>query len=100
MATDTDETMNTKQSLKNKKVLLMGLGILGGGVAANYELRKKLKQELEKKFPHVTLFLPSLRATGDNALMIALAGYFSRNKKTAWKNLQADANIRLSSAQS
>jgi len=42
-------------------------------------------------------YYPERWLAGDNAAMIALAGYFNKAKglKTAWKNLQADANLRL-----
>lgn len=47
--------------------------VLGGGVSANNNIRSKFTQLCEQE--HVELFLPNKRYTGDNAVMIALAGY-------------------------
>ncbi len=49
-----------------------------GGVSANQTLRKKLKQLLEPK--GIVVKLPELKYTGDNAAMIALAGYWQKQK--------------------
>ncbi|OGF76212.1 tRNA (adenosine(37)-N6)-threonylcarbamoyltransferase complex transferase subunit TsaD [Candidatus Giovannonibacteria bacterium RIFCSPLOWO2_02_FULL_45_14] len=66
---------------------------LGGGVAANDQLR----EELVRKFPNI--LLPDKRFTGDNAAMIATAAYyrFTRSKNTKRsKNIKATGNLRLS----
>jgi len=71
--------------------------LLGGGVAANELLRKRLDEFVARDLPHATLRIPRSDLTGDNALMIALAAYFG--KKKPMKNLQkvaAYANLRLS----
>jgi len=66
---------------------------LGGGVAANDQLR----EELVRKFPNI--LLPDKRFTGDNAAMIATAAYYrftkSKNPKSS-KNIKATGNLRLS----
>lgn len=46
---------------------------LSGGVAANSELRKRMKEMAEDR--EIELFLPSLGLCTDNAAMIAAAGY-------------------------
>ena len=46
--------------------------IIGGGVAANNRLRERL--EKVAKYFSIPLFLPSKHLSGDNALMIAVAG--------------------------
>lgn len=71
--------------------------MIGGGVSANQLLREKLKKAIRKNAPHASCLMPHTSLTGDNALMIALAGYFNRNKKSARNNLRADANLRLDS---
>lgn len=68
--------------------------ILGGGVAANTLLRETLRKRAARDLPRTTLSLPSTELTGDNALMIALAGYFLKKKK-AWSKIHANANQRL-----
>jgi N6-L-threonylcarbamoyladenine synthase len=69
--------------------------MIGGGVAANRLLREELGRELRKAVPKTNYITPSVSLTGDNALMIALAGYFNRKKKSAWRHLHADPNLRL-----
>ncbi len=74
--------------------------LLGGGVAANSELRKQLQQKISKKYPDIKIFMPELKFTGDNAAMIAVAGYFKlKNKQYLSKdkidNLTANPNLRL-----
>ncbi|HEY4499485.1 MAG TPA: tRNA (adenosine(37)-N6)-threonylcarbamoyltransferase complex transferase subunit TsaD [Candidatus Paceibacterota bacterium] len=48
--------------------------VAAGGVIANTELRKKLK-ELTESIPEVNLLIPELRLSTDNAVMIAAAAY-------------------------
>ena len=69
--------------------------ILGGGVAANVSLRERLGREVKKVMPHARFFVPEAELTGDNALMIAAAAYFS-GKKKAPNKIGARANARLS----
>ncbi len=72
--------------------------ILGGGVSANKELRKQFDQAVKKELPFSTFHFPLAFLTTDNSLMIAIAAYkrIMRNKgiKT-WKNIKANANLRL-----
>ncbi|MBI4059495.1 tRNA (adenosine(37)-N6)-threonylcarbamoyltransferase complex transferase subunit TsaD [Candidatus Giovannonibacteria bacterium] len=82
----------TIRAAKKSKVKTV---MIGGGVAANKKLRHELGEALTKTLPAVSCMLPVTSLTGDNALMIALAGWFNRNKKTAWRSVQADANLRL-----
>jgi N6-L-threonylcarbamoyladenine synthase len=46
---------------------------LAGGVAANSRLRQRLHQEAQAQ--RLEVYLPSLRLCGDNAAMVAAAGY-------------------------
>ncbi|MBI4086266.1 MAG: tRNA (adenosine(37)-N6)-threonylcarbamoyltransferase complex transferase subunit TsaD [Candidatus Liptonbacteria bacterium] len=61
--------------------------ILCGGVAANKSLRKMLKAECDMS--HLTFYIPHNEYNGDNAAMIAAAGYFAHLKN---KKLPAVAN--------
>lgn len=47
--------------------------ILAGGVAANQGLRERLKNEMHKNFPDVTMLQAPLKYCGDNAAMIGAA---------------------------
>ena len=53
--------------------------VIGGGVAANSEIRKQLKDIAKSKGWEV--FLPSLYLTTDNASMIGIAGYYKLQQK-------------------
>lgn len=70
--------------------------ILGGGVAANDRLREGLKKILAEKFPDCALHLPAKNLTGDNALMIAVAGYFRATSGQTKKPSLIKADGRLS----
>lgn len=75
--------------------------ILSGGVAANDELRKQFQEKIRDTKYQIrdTNFLvpPKILCT-DNAAMISMAGYFKYlygKPKTSWKNIKADANLRI-----
>lgn len=68
--------------------------LLSGGVSANQLLRS----ELEKATSEVGIKFscPSLVYTGDNAVMIAVAGYFEslqKDVKTSWESVDMNANL-------
>lgn len=71
--------------------------IVAGGVSANQHLRKEVKKIAGSK---VKLFFPPQELTGDNSLMIGIAGYlnFIKNKKKTPKpgSIKATGNLRLS----
>lgn len=72
--------------------------ILGGGVAANQSLINRFSETIKKELPKVRFIFPERKFSTDNAAMIALAAYFNlknKKRKTSWKNLEADANLRL-----
>lgn len=85
------KTVRAAKKYKVKTVLL------GGGVAANKKLRATLRTALAEELPAVGYREPAFVYTGDNAAMIAAAGYFlARAKKfTPWERLKADANWEL-----
>ena len=74
--------------------------IIGGGVSANKRLRDKLVKAMKTDHLSQKLLLPRLEYTGDNAIMIALAGFFRYqarpNFRWNWKDIRADANYSLS----
>jgi N6-L-threonylcarbamoyladenine synthase len=71
---------------------------LGGGVSANTHITRTFRERVTKNFPHVRLCIPSPALTGDNALMIAFAGYFYATKKQFAdpETLRANGNLQLS----
>ncbi len=86
------KTLRASEKYKAKNI------ILGGGVTANKELRKQFRRQLSVTSPQTTLLMPKIKFTGDNAAMIALAGYFSKDKiKRPAKSqaLKAEGNLTL-----
>ena len=73
--------------------------IVGGGVSANQHIRNELVEQTTNNLPPTTkLFLSPLDLTGDNALMIAAAGYLRHLHALPTidtKALVANGNMRL-----
>ncbi|PIP73240.1 MAG: tRNA (adenosine(37)-N6)-threonylcarbamoyltransferase complex transferase subunit TsaD [Candidatus Lloydbacteria bacterium CG22_combo_CG10-13_8_21_14_all_47_15] len=73
--------------------------LVGGGVSANRRLREALTNAIQKEIPDARLFLPEPAETGDNALMIAVAGFYrflAEPHGTAPEKISAEGNLRLS----
>ncbi|TSC71952.1 MAG: O-sialoglycoprotein endopeptidase, partial [Parcubacteria group bacterium Gr01-1014_70] len=85
------KTIRAAKKFKVKTILL------GGGVAANTQLRDNLAKAIKSNFLNTSYFIPNTFLTGDNALMIAVAAMrrAKQAKKSTWKTLQPDANMRL-----
>ena len=85
------KTIKAAKKYKVKSVML------AGGVAANIELRRQLKQALAQSLPQTAYFVPNLKYTTDNAAMIAAAGYFYlKNIKTKkLPKIKVNCNQRL-----
>ena len=71
--------------------------VIGGGVAANKRIVGALETMTTKDFPHIAVKAPTRALTGDNALMIALAGYFKiqKNPDTQYPDIVAVGNLTL-----
>jgi N6-L-threonylcarbamoyladenine synthase len=71
--------------------------ILAGGVAANRALREALAAGCGDPAYCVEFFVPQIRYSGDNAAMIAAAGYFRALRRDFVDplSLEADPNMRL-----
>jgi len=83
----------TTKAAKDYKVKSI---ILGGGVAANKELRKQFKERIKKEIPSIKYYLSSTEYCTDNAAMIGIAGYFNQKKSTKnWRKIQVNANLRI-----
>ena len=54
---------------------------IGGGVSANTHIRRVFTERLATDAPEVRLCIPSVTLTGDNAIMIGVAGYFHALKE-------------------
>lgn len=80
-----------KKSMNAVKELGCKSFALCGGVAANSGLRKEYEKECEKN--GIGLFLPSLSLCGDNAAMIACAGFYNF-KNSIISDLDAEVYAR------
>lgn len=73
--------------------------IVGGGVSANSRIRELLLQKVSEIIPADNIHFPTRELTGDNALMIALAGYFKYKKSPTdfqnFENIRANGNLAL-----
>ena len=71
--------------------------VLGGGVSANTHLRRVFSERLAREHPDVRLSLPEFRFTTDNAIMIAIAGFYRalRGQFVNPDELHADGNLSL-----
>lgn len=79
--------------LKNARTV-----VLTGGVSANIELRKQLATAVKNKLGDINFITPDFKYTTDNAVMIAMAGYYKAKRKdfTDWRNLKVDCSAELS----
>jgi N6-L-threonylcarbamoyladenine synthase len=70
---------------------------IGGGVSANAHIRRVFRERLPIDHPEVSLSIPSAFLTGDNAIMIAVAGFYSwLNKDFAdIDTLAANGNLSI-----
>ncbi len=85
----------TMKALKEYKIKTL---IVGGGVSAAPQLKKVIENDLKKNKLKVKAYFPGRGNTGDNALMIAVAGYYQYKNKKSLKNSQlikADGNLSL-----
>ncbi len=70
--------------------------IVGGGVSANTYLKKILKRSLKEVDLKTKIYFPVKGLSTDNALMIAIAGYFQYKKGSKSKSkLKAIGNLAL-----
>jgi len=68
--------------------------MLGGGVAANDELRRQFKKKLSNE--KLNFFVPSKKFCTDNAVMIAVTAFFNRTKGIKkLKNITAKSNLSI-----
>jgi N6-L-threonylcarbamoyladenine synthase len=88
-----EKTIKAAKEFKTKSI------ILAGGVSANKRLKEKFQEELKKERLNIKLLVPKLEYATDNAIMIALAGFFQYIKQSKksfdWRKIEADSNLRL-----
>jgi len=67
--------------------------ILGGGVAANDELRKQFKFKIKNLKFKINFFVPGRIYCTDNAAMVAITAFYHRTQKV--KNIKAQADLQI-----
>ncbi len=68
--------------------------VIGGGVSANVHLRRVFAEKI-KEMPEVTLCIPAADLTTDNAIMIALAGFYRASLSEFSSDIKANGNLSL-----
>lgn len=73
--------------------------MLGGGVAANKELRKQFENRVQEYNSRANLIVSDAKLCTDNAAMIAMAAYQlnPREKAVNWNKIKAEPNLRIAS---
>jgi N6-L-threonylcarbamoyladenine synthase len=69
--------------------------VIGGGVSANRHIRRTFTENISKECPDVTLKIPPAELTTDNAIMIALAGFYRASLKEFQTDFKASGNLSL-----
>ena len=73
--------------------------IVGGGVAANIYLQEQIKLKIKDQISNI--YFPTKELTTDNALMIAIVGYFRftageyKKDLTDLNTIRAEGNLQL-----
>ncbi|MEK7144597.1 MAG: tRNA (adenosine(37)-N6)-threonylcarbamoyltransferase complex transferase subunit TsaD [Patescibacteria group bacterium] len=69
--------------------------VIGGGVSANTHIRRVFTENMKNEFPRAALRIPVAALTTDNAIMIALAGYYRALRKEFVTSITANGNLSL-----
>jgi len=83
------------KTLKAAKDFKVNSIILGGGVAANDELRKQFKLKIENCKLKINFLVPPKNLCTDNAAMVAMTAYYHRKEKFNLSEIKADANLKI-----
>jgi N6-L-threonylcarbamoyladenine synthase len=73
--------------------------VIGGGVSANKKIKQAFEEMVKDEFPETTLYVPQAELSTDNAIMIAVAGYFrymqDPENYSPNTEIKADGNLSL-----
>lgn len=87
----------TKQAIEETGAQTL---VIGGGVSANTHIRRIFSEKIASTFPFVKLCIPAASLTTDNAIMIALAGYYRAQRGEYVDYITAHGNLSLTTARS
>lgn len=68
---------------------------IGGGVSANARIRRDFAANIAREYPEVSLVIPPRELSTDNAVMIAIAGYFRALRKEFGTDIEASGTLSL-----
>jgi len=69
--------------------------VIGGGVSANTHIKRTFIANVAREFSGVDLRIPAASLSTDNAIMIALAGYYRALRKEYAADFKANGNLSL-----
>jgi len=69
--------------------------VIGGGVSANTHIKRTFQECIAREYPEVALRIPPTSLSTDNAVMIALAGYYRALQKEFKTEFVANGNLSL-----
>ncbi|MCX6786783.1 MAG: tRNA (adenosine(37)-N6)-threonylcarbamoyltransferase complex transferase subunit TsaD [Candidatus Kaiserbacteria bacterium] len=69
--------------------------VIGGGVSANTHIQRVFKEKIQNEYPEVALRIPEFALSTDNAVMIALAGYYCALRAEYSIDFKANGNLHL-----
>ncbi len=69
--------------------------VIGGGVSANTHIRRIFTENIAREHSHVSLRIPAASLSTDNAIMIALAGYYRARRGEFQTEIRANGNLSL-----
>jgi N6-L-threonylcarbamoyladenine synthase len=69
--------------------------VIGGGVSANKHIRRVFTEKINREYPEIALHIPVFELSTDNAIMIALAGYYRALRKEFKTDFIANGNLSL-----
>ena len=86
-----------RKTIKAAKEFKVKTIMLAGGVSANIELRRQMQNTIDNDFENMVYCVSDIKYCGDNAAMIAVAGYqhVIKNDFTPWQKLKANCKLRL-----
>lgn len=83
------------KTLKAAKEFKVKSIIVGGGVAANEELRKQFQSKVKSLGFKVDFFVPEKIFCTDNAVMVAVTAFLNKKKIKKAGEIKAEANLKI-----
>jgi len=84
-----------KKTIKSAKDYKAKTIMLGGGVAANEELRKQFISTINNQQSTINFLVPPKKFCTDNAAMLGITAFFHTKESNHWKDVKVNANLRI-----